>query len=84
MYKAKGIYDGTNVVLLEPLPIPPDTPVEVSVVEEPLDVEQIYWQKLVELGLIRQVHPQPGDEQPFVPIQVTGRPISQTIIEERR
>lgn len=84
MYKVKGIYDGTKVVLLEPLPIPPQTPVEVSVVEETMDTEQAYWQQLVELGLIKKVRAQPMDEQPFAPVRVTGKPVSQTIIEERR
>jgi hypothetical protein len=28
MLKAKGIYDGTHVVLFDPLPLPPHTPVK--------------------------------------------------------
>lgn len=84
MHKVKGVYDGKKVVLLEPLPIPPQTPVEVSVAEEALDTEQAYWQRLVELGLIKEVRTQPTDEQPFTPVRVTGKPVSQIIIEERR
>jgi hypothetical protein len=84
MYKVKGVYDGQKVVLLEPLPIPPQTQVEVSVVEETVDPEQAYWQQLVALGLIRRVQTLPTDEQPFTPVRVTGKPVSQTVVEERR
>jgi hypothetical protein len=84
MYKVKGVYDGEKVVLLEPLPIPPDTSVEVSVTEEALDLEQVYWQQLVERGLIAKVRPLPLDEEPVFPVRATGRPISEIIIEERR
>ncbi len=84
MLKVKGIYDGEKVTLLDPLPIPPHTPVEVLVVEQTMDTEQAYWQRLVDLGLIKTVRPQSTDEQPFEPVHVTGILISQTIIEERR
>jgi hypothetical protein len=84
MYKVKGVYDGKKVVLLEPLPIPPDTSVEVSVTEEALDLEQLYWQQLVERGLIANVRPLPLDEEPVSPVRATGRPVSEIIIEERR
>jgi hypothetical protein len=33
--------------------------------EEPLDLEQAYWQQLVELGLIAEVRPLPLVEEPF-------------------
>ena len=49
-----------------------------------MDTEQVYWQRLVDLGLIKTVRPQPTDEQPFEPVHVIGVPISQTIIKERR
>ena len=42
MPKVKGIYDGAKVVLLEPLAIPPHTPVEVWITEGTLDAEQVY------------------------------------------
>ena len=84
MYKVKGIYDGKKVVLLEPLPIPPNTSVEVSVTEEALDPEQVYWQQLVERGLIAKVHPLPMSEEPVDPVHASGRPVSEIIIEERR
>ncbi|MGA9350851.1 MAG: hypothetical protein WBW48_18895 [Anaerolineae bacterium] len=84
MLRVKGVYDGTKVVLLEPLPIPPHTTVEVLIAEEPIDTERVYWQRLIDQGLIKEVRSQPTSEQPFEPIRVTGTPISQTIIEERR
>jgi len=84
MYKVKGIYDGEKVVLLEPLPIPPDTSVEVLVTEEALDPEQVYWQQLVERGLIAKVRPLPLGEEPVNPVRASGRPVSEIIIEERR
>ncbi len=84
MLKVKGVYDGAKVVLLDPLPIPPHTTVEVLIVGETTDTEWIYWQRLIDLGLIKEIRPQPAAEQPFEPIRVTGTPISQTIIEERR
>ncbi len=80
MLKVKGIYDGNKIVLLEPVSLLPNTPVEVLIPEQ----ERIYWQRLVELGLIKEVRPLPTDESPFAPIRVTGAPVSQTIIEERR
>ena len=51
--------------------------------EAPVDKETIYWQQLVDLGLIRTIRSQlePVD---FEPLPVTGAPVSQTIIEERR
>jgi hypothetical protein len=84
MYKVKGVYDGKKVVLVEPLPIPPDTSVEVLVTEEALDLEQAYWQQLIERGLIAKVRLLPLDEEPVSPVHVTGRPVSEIIIEERR
>jgi len=84
MLKAKGIYDGTHVVLFDPLPLLPHTPVKVLIVEQTIDTEQVYWQCLIDLGLIKEIRSQPTDEQPFEPVRVTGMPISQTIIEERR
>lgn len=84
MLKVKGIYDGARVVLLDPLPVPPQTAVEVLVAEQAIDVEQIYWQQLVDLGLIKEVRSHPTDEQSFEPIHVTDAPVSQTILEERR
>ena len=84
MIKAKGVYDGTRVILSEPLPLPPNSPVEVLILEPSSGAESAYWQQLLDLGLVKQVRPQPVEEQHFTPVQVDGAPISQTIVEERR
>jgi hypothetical protein len=80
MLKVKGIYDGAKIVLLEPVSLSPNTPVEILIPEP----EQLYWQRLIELGLIKEVRTQPINDESFVSIRVIGEPISQTIIEERR
>ena len=80
MLKVKGIYDGAKVVLLEPVSLLPNTPVEVLIPGK----EQLYWQRLVELGLIKEIRSQSTEDLSFTPVHVTGVPISQTIIEERR
>jgi Fe2+ transport system protein FeoA len=82
MLKVKGIYDGAKIVLLDPVSLAPNTRVEVLIPES--DMEQVYWQRLVELGLIKEVRAPLAKDQPFTPVHVTGAPLSQTIIEERR
>lgn len=84
MLKVKGIYDGTKVILSEPLPLPPNSAVEVLILTPSTDTEAIYWQQLRGQGLIKETRLQPTEEQHFTPVHVTGTPISQTIIEERR
>lgn len=84
MLKVKGVYDGESVILLEPITLPPDTKVEVLIPEVNGESEQSYWQRLVELGLVREIRRRSPTEKPFTPIQVLGIPISQTIIDERR
>jgi hypothetical protein len=84
MLKVKGVYDGSKVILFEPLPLPPNSAVEILILEPSTDVEEVYWQQLLDQGLIKEIRPQPTEEQPFIPVHVTGDPISQTIIEERR
>jgi len=80
MQKVKGIYDGEKIILLEPVSLLPATPVEVLIPDQ----EQVYWQRLIELGLIKEVRTPPTTEDHIAPVQVSGAPISQTIIEERR
>lgn len=80
MIKIKGVYDGSKIVLLEPVSLLPNTPVEVLIPEQ----EQIYWQRLLELGLIKDIHSQLPSVSKFMPINVAGEPVSQTIIAERR
>lgn len=84
MQKVKGIYDGKKIILLEPVSLLPNTVVEISIAEQSGDPEQAYWQRLIELGLISEIRTPPTEEQTFTPIRVTGVPVSQTIMEERR
>ena len=85
MLKIKGIYDGTKVVLLEPVTLQPNTTVEVLIPEPAADPEQLYWQRLIDAGLIKSVRAR--RDQPRrapAPVRIAGEPVSQTIIEERR
>ena len=85
MLKVKGVYDGTRVVLLDPIALQPNTAVEVLIPEAGVDAEQLYWQRLRATGLItttRTRRRQPRQAPP--PVQVSGEPVSQTIIDERR
>ncbi len=85
MIKIKGIYDGAKVVLLEPVALQPNTAVEVLIADQDADQEHTYWQRLIETGLIKSVRaPRRASRQAPAPAHVTGEPVSQTIIEERR
>jgi hypothetical protein len=67
-------------VLLEPVSLQPNTPVEVIIPE----TEQIYWQRLNESGLIKEQRSHSDTSISQEPVSTKGSPISQTIIEERR
>lgn len=80
MIKVKGMYDGVKIVLLEPVSLTPNTLVEIIILEQ----EQLYWQRLQELGLIKEIQTLPIDEESLTPVEIIGPPVSQTIVEERR
>ncbi len=80
MIKIKGIYNGKNIELLEPIDLSPNTPVDILIPEE----EMLYWQQLSEMGLIKRVQHQSTYKSSFSPIKLTGEPLSQSIIEDRR
>ena len=84
MTKVKGIYDGTNIVLLEPLTLPPNTEVEILIPEQAIDEEEAYLEELLALGLMKEVKPSSTTFAPVEPVTLTGKPLSDTIIEERR
>ncbi len=85
MLRIKGIYDGQKVVLVEPIMLPPNTEVEVVVADPAAEQEQAYWQRLIDQGLVKTVRPEPRAlRHAPAPAQVTGEPISETIIAERR
>jgi hypothetical protein len=84
MLRIKGIYDGQKVVLTEPISLPPNTAVEVIVAEPEIAREQLYHQRLVNLGLLKERPEVAFEATPYTPVSVSGTPLSQTIIEDRR
>ncbi len=84
MLRVKGIYHDRTITLLEPLALPKNTAVEVIIAEPEAEPEQLYRQRLLALGLIKERAEQPVDVTPYTPIEVSGPPLSQTILEERR
>lgn len=84
MMQAKGIYDGQKINLLEALALPPNTPVQLTIWQENAGQEAQYWQRLIESGLIKEVRPHAEQLPSFTPVPVEGKPVSETILEERR
>lgn len=84
MVKVKGIYDGEKVLLLEPLNLPANSTVEVIFAETSAEQEQAYWQFLLDMGLISEVKSRPVKPKSNHLLIVAGKPVSETIIEERR
>ena len=85
MVRVKGIYDGEKVLLLEPLDLPVNSTVEVIVPETPVEQqEQSYWQYLLDMGLITEVSLRPIKPKSSRLLVISGKPVSETIIEERR
>ncbi len=84
MTQAMGIYDGRKVLLLEPLNLPANTPVVIIAKGSAEDREQMFWQKLLTLNLVQSVEKPALSDEEFEPAHITGKPISETIIEERR
>ena len=83
MKHIRAIYDGQRVVLLKPVDLPPNTPVEV-VVRDTAAVEQQVLEAFKAQGLIHSTAPLANALVPFTPVSVEGPPVSQTVIEERR
>jgi len=90
MTTVRGIYDGRVVRLLEPLPVPANTEVKVSIPDDAVSPvtdaasDDLHWQRLIHAGLIKErPHPEDLDDD-FEPIPNPGEPISDTNIRERR
>ena len=83
MLRVKGIYHDKTITLLEPLALPTNTAVEVIIAEPKPEAEQLYHQQLLDLGLIKERPEQPVDTTPYTPVEVSGPPLSQTIMERR-
>jgi hypothetical protein len=65
--------------------VPRQEPERAATPEELAEVE--YQERLVKAGLLEQVRPRRRDQRAFdrfQPIKITGKPLSETIIEERR
>lgn len=83
MLKIKGVYDGTKIILLDLISLPPNTAVDIWIPEKAETHEQIYWQHLVQLGLVKEDVVATRQLSSFTPVVITGEPLSKTIIEER-
>jgi hypothetical protein len=57
--------------------------VEVIAPDE-ADLEDEYWRRLKEAGLVRERRRSKTGERTFTPIQIEGEPLSQTVIDNRR
>ena len=84
MLRIKGIYDGKRIDLLEEIQLPPNTPVQVVIWQESDDREVQYRQRLIESGLLNDLHLTTECLPSFTPVQLDGEPVSSTIIEGRR
>ncbi len=84
MLRVKGTWDGEKIVLVEPLPVPAQTPVEVLVAESAEDDEQQYWDLLAELGIVLEHRTGVSPAEDAALIHIDGEPLSATIIRERR
>jgi hypothetical protein len=58
MLKVKGVYDGSQIILLDPIALQPNTAVEVLVTESAVNAEQLYWQRLRAAGFITTIRAQ--------------------------
>jgi hypothetical protein len=58
--------------------------VQITVWQENAGQEAQYWQRLIESGLIKEVRPYTEQLPSFTPVPVQGKPVSETILEERR
>ncbi len=83
MRRIKAIYDGQQVVLLEPVELPPNTPVDV-VVQDDTEVEQQVVDALHRLGLLAGTASPVNTLTSFAPVKIDGPPLSETVIEDRR
>ena len=88
----RGVVKDSVVVLPKDVQLPEGATVEVclaapsSQAAEQEDLEELYKQRLLEVGLILEIRrpsrkPLSGDR---TPITVQGKPLSEIIIEERR
>lgn len=85
--RVKGIYNGKTIELHDTLDLPPDTEVEVLVLEMSLTRQERLAQQMQELvnaGVLTHIPKGRPKDFDFKPVTVVGKPVSETIIEERR
>lgn len=82
--QARGVYDGKQIILDEPLELVPGTFVELEVVVPDEDPEITFQRRLLAAGLITEIRTRQPRTEPFERIVVEGEPVSETIIRERR
>ncbi len=96
----RGLVKGRVIVLPEGVQLEEGTEVEVRLIpvngaesETPKEMqateaerEEAFKQKLVEMGLLRQIKRPPRVEPPGdrTPAKIEGKPLSQIVIEDRR
>ncbi|MEJ7613043.1 MAG: hypothetical protein SQA66_05320 [Candidatus Fervidibacter sacchari] len=82
----KAVVQGKTLVLEEELPLPDGTTVTVTVIPQDLEEQrrQALYAQLEAKGLIKVPKTLPDKITHNPPIAVTGKPLSQIIIEERR
>ncbi len=49
-----------------------------------VDEQEVVLQALYESGLVRKIRRPQSSSTPFKPVPISGKPLSETIIEERR
>jgi hypothetical protein len=88
----RGIVKGNVIVLDEPADLPDGAVVEVRsmfpppATPEEREREAAFSRRLLELGLISSIPAREPDPPGLdrTPVRVAGKPVSETIIEERR
>ena len=83
MKNIKAFYDGHQVVLLEPVDLPPNTLLDVVAPDDAAN-EQEVLEALSDQGLIHSTEPPANTLLPFNPVTIEEPPLSETVIEERR
>ena len=91
MNKVRGIYDGKAIQLLEPVDWAPNTEVEIVLdlngsdeIDETRAKRRALQRKMLAAGVISRILPENVPVQRFERTTITGKPISQTVIEDRR
>jgi hypothetical protein len=80
----KAVVQGKTLVLDEALPLPDGITVTVTLIPQGEISEQEFYSWLAAEGLISLPKPSPTGIRHSPPRKISGKPLSQIIIEERR